>query len=231
MENFGNLGGWIRDYLHAIRGHSLAFLYRKPPQHYLGHIVEGKKPIVLIPGIFEKWQFLKAIADPLSLKGHPVYVPEHIGYNTKEVHRSAKLIRELIEKKDLRHVVIVAHSKGGLIGKDILAFFNQDERVEKVIAITTPFKGSDIVKFIPGKAIKELSPRSTIIKTLSEREEVNRKIVSIFGVFDNHVWPESSCYLGGAKNIQIGTYGHHKILFDKKAREIVASEIEAAPSL
>jgi len=227
-ENLGNLGHWIRDYLHAIHKQSLAFIYRKPPRHYLEHIIDGKKPVILIPGIFEKWHFLKAVADPLSLLGHPIYVLERMGYNTREIPHSAKLIRELIEEKNLRHVVIVAHSKGGLIGKYVLAFYNQDKRVEKVIAIATPFKGSAMATFIPGKAAEELSPRSKIIETLSERKEVNHKITSVFGVFDNHVWPESSCSLEGAKNIQVEVRGHHKILFDKKVREIVVSEIETA---
>jgi triacylglycerol esterase/lipase EstA (alpha/beta hydrolase family) len=221
-----NLKHWVLDYVHLAHKHSWAFVYRKPPTHYLGHIIEGKNPIILIPGVFEKWHFLKVVADPLSLKGHPIYAVEHIGYNTKEIHRTAKLIRELIEEKNLRRVIIIAHSKGGLIGKYILAFHNQDERVEKVITIATPFQGSGIVKFVPHRALKELSPESSVVQALSERKEVNHRIVSIFGIFDNHVWPESSCNLEGAKNIQVETYGHHRILFSAKVREIIMSEVE-----
>jgi len=217
---------WVKDYLHAAHKQSWAFIYRKPPEHYLGHIVKGKKPIILIPGIFEKWHFLKFIADPLSLKGHPIYALEHIGYNTKEVHHTANLVQELIKEKDLKNVIIIAHSKGGLIAKYILAFHNQDGRVKKAIAIATPFGGSHITKLIPHKAVKELAPEHEIIRTLSEKKVVNKKILSIFGVFDNHVWPESSCRLEGAKNIQVQVHGHHKILFDKQVREIIISEVE-----
>ena len=220
------VGYWIHDYLHALHKQSYAFLYRKPPKHYLGHIIANKYPIVLIPGIYEKWHFLKAIADPLSLKGHPIYVLEHLGYNTKAIPHSAKLVRELIDSEKLENVVIIAHSKGGLIGKYLLVFNNDDEKVKKLIAIATPFGGSHIVTLIPHKPAKELHPRSEIIRKLGERKDVNNKIVSIFGMFDNHVWPESSCVLGGAKNIKVGIYGHHKILFNKKIKEIVAAEIE-----
>ncbi len=223
-----NLKYWIRDYAHWTHKQSLAFLYRRPPAHYLGHTDKGKKPVVLIPGLLEKWQFLKAVADLLSLQGHPVYVVERIGYNTKEIHHAAKLVREFIEENGLRHVIIVAHSKGGLIGKYILAFHNQDRRVDKVITVATPFHGSAIVRSMPHPALKELAPESEVIRTLSEREEVNHSIVSIFGVFDNHVWPGSSCRLEGAKNIQIEAYGHHKILSDKKTREIIAAEAESS---
>ncbi|MEK7465318.1 MAG: hypothetical protein AAB631_00915 [Patescibacteria group bacterium] len=124
-SKFNNVIFWVHDYLHAIHKQSYAFLYRKPPAHYLGYVKHDKKPIILIPGVYEKWHFLKALADPLSRMGHPVYALEHLGYNTKEIHRSAQLVRELIDKQNLNNIVILAHSKGGLIGKYLLAFNNK----------------------------------------------------------------------------------------------------------
>lgn len=215
---------WVRDYFHLARGYS--FMFHKPPKHYLGYTLENKSPVILIPGITAKWQFLKAIADPISLKGHPVYAVERLGYNTKAIEHSAKLVRELIDEKNLRDVIIIAHSKGGLIAKYLLAYDNQDERVKKVIAIATPFQGSLAVKFLPGKAFKELHPESEMVKKLHSRSDINNKIISIFGEFDNHVWPTESCRLDGAKNIQVNVWGHHKILFDKHVRDIILDEIE-----
>lgn len=215
---------WVRDYFHLAKGHS--FMFHKPPKHYLGYILENKSPIILIPGVYSKWQFLKAVADPISLKGHPVYVVERLGYNTRTIDHSAKLIRELIDEKNLQNVIIIAHSKGGLIAEYLLTYDNQDGRVEKVITIATPFLGSYAVKFLPGKAFKELYPESEMIKRLNSENDINHKIVSIFGEFDNHVWPTGNCRLDGAKNIQVNVHGHHKILFDKRVHDIVLDEIE-----
>lgn len=222
------IGNWVRDYFYFAKGSS--FIFRKPPSHYLGHILENKSPIILIPGIYSRWQFLKEIADPISLEGHPVYIVENLGYNNKTIRHSAKLIRELIDEKDLKNVIIIAHSKGGLIAKHLLVYNNEDNRVIKVIAIATPFLGSQAVKFLPGKAFKELHPEGEMIKKLHSQSEVNHKIVSIFGEFDNHVWPTENCKLEGAKNIQIDVYGHHAILFDKQVHNIVLKEIEASNS-
>lgn len=221
-----NLHHWIRDYFYAFNKQGSSFLFSKPPEHYLNHILERRVPIIIIPGVFEKWYFMKEIADPLSLLGHPVYVLENLGYNTSEIHKTANLVSELINDKNLENIIIIAHSKGGLIGKDILVSFNQYQKVKKVIAIATPFKGSEITKYISHKIIKELSPESEIIKNLSKEIEVNQKIVSIFCNFDNHVWPETSSFLDGAKNIQIKENGHHKILSNKEVLEIVLSEVE-----
>jgi len=217
---------WVRDYLHAAKGHGLAFLSIKPPAHYLGYVKEGMAPIVLIPGIYTKWHFLKAIVDPLSSLGHPIYVVDKLGYNMKEIPHAAKLVRELIDEKNLRNVVIIAHSKGGLIGKYLLAKYNKDSRVRKMIAIATPFGGSCLVHLIPHRAAKELAPESEIVCELGKEKDINRFIVSIFGLFDNHVWPTLSCQLEGAKNIQVPVYGHHKILFSKETLDIVLKEAE-----
>ncbi|MDP2668829.1 MAG: alpha/beta fold hydrolase [bacterium] len=220
------IGYWVHDYLHAIHKQSYAFIYRKPLTHYLGFIEEGKSPIILIPGIYEKWHFLKAVADPLSRLGHPVYILEHLGYNINSIQDSAKLIRELIDEKKLEKVIIIAHSKGGLIGKYLLAFDNKDNKINKLITIASPFGGTNLVKMISHKSLKELRPDSEIIKRLQEENGVNSKIVSIYGTFDNHIWPESSCVLDSAKNIQVNEYGHHKILFSSEVKNIVLQEVE-----
>lgn len=215
---------WIRDYFYLAKGYS--FMFHKPPEHYLGFVSEDKPPVILIPGVYSKWQFLKAIADQISLRGHPVYAVEHLGYNTKSIDHSAKLIRELIDEKDLHNVIIVAHSKGGLIAEYLLTYENQDERVAKIIAIATPFLGSHAVRFLPNRAFKELHPESEMIKKLNSESDINHKIVSIFGEFDNHVWPTGNCRLDGAKNIQVNVHGHHKILFDKHVHNIILDEID-----
>ena len=217
---------WGIDYLHMLRGHARVFLYLRPPRHYLGHIVRGKEPIILIPGVVEKWHFLKEFADPLSLQGHPVYVIRKLGYNVKDIPRSGELISELIQEKNLKDVIIIAHSKGGLIGKHIFAFHNEKGEIKKLIAIATPFGGSRIARMLPGRHFKELLPESKTITLLHGEKDANRHIVSVFGTFDNHIWPQESARLEGAKNIQVDTYGHHRILFDKKVRDIVLREVK-----
>ncbi len=227
IKKVGRLAGhWILDYLHAFHKHSYAFIYKDPPDHYLGFIQDGKFPIILIPGHLEKWHFLKAIADPLSLKGYPVYEVGHIGYHTIAVHQSAELIRELIDEKKLKNVILIAHSKGGLVGKHLLAFNNSDGVIKKLITIATPWAGSHAARMVPHKIFHELRPQSETVNRLHAQKNINNKVVSIFGFFDNHVWPTKSCFLEGAKNIRVNTHGHHTILFTKETIDLVAKEVE-----
>src|SRR3989344_3367922 len=218
---------WIQDYLYLARRHAHALLVRKPPHHFLVRVLEGKAPVILLPGIYEKWHFLHAIAEPISHCGHRVYVLEHLGYNTRGIKESARMVRELIEKEDLRRVVIVAHSKGGLIGKELLLRHNDDGRIIRVITIATPFAGSHLAR-IPLKGISELHPSSEIIRALHEQQSANHLITSIYGVFDNHVWPNESAVLSGAENIQVEAHGHHAILGAPEVQRIVSEQVAKA---
>ncbi len=218
---------WIRDYLSAARDHARGFWYRSPPTDYLGRVEGSASPVILIPGLLGKWHSLKSLGDSLSQKGHPVYVLDRLGYNLKSIPGSAETVRELIREKDLKNVVIVAHSKGGLIAKYVLAFLDPDAAIRKVIAVATPFGGSRMAKLSPFRFHAELRPESEIIRKLRDVSGVNSKIVSIFGVFDNHVQPIESCRLAGARNIRVEIHGHHLILHDPKVGEMVIHEAGA----
>ncbi len=214
-----HIGHWIVDYVYMLRGQSTAFLYRKPPGHYLGYVIKNKAPIILIPGILEKWGLLKNLGDKISLEGHPVYIIPKLGYNLKDIPTSAKIVREMIDEKDIKNAVIVTHSKGGLIGKYLLSFFNTDERVTKMISIATPYSGTSLSKYLPVKQVKDFRADSEIIKQLQSHKEVNKRIISISPVFDNHVWEGS--LLEGAENITIDEKGHHKILYNRELVNII----------
>ena len=215
------LAYWLIDYIYLLRGQSHSFIYRKPPSHYLGHIVKSKNPIIFIPGLLEKWSVFTKFANKISLLGHPVYILSELGYNTKDVLVTAEIVQKLIQEKDLRNVVIIAHSKGGLIGKFVLAHLDKENRVKKLIAIAAPFAGTSLVKHIPIKHFKHLETAGEVIADLESHSEVNKKIISIYPIFDNHVWPQSSSVLKGATNIEVPVRGHHKVLFSKEVEDII----------
>lgn len=218
------IGSWIKDYLYLLKGYSLMYLHHKAPKHYLNFITEGKVPVILIPGIALRWDFLKDLGDKISLRGHPVYIVPKLGNNLTDIPKSARIVRDLIEENKLKNVIIVAHSKGGLIAKFLLLNFNKDNVIKGVIAIATPFSGSSLAGLIGHKSFKELSLGSKLIQNLNSHAAINNRIISIYPSFDNHV-PEGSV-LANAENIKVNVKGHHKILFDKKAQELVLEKID-----
>lgn len=217
---------WIIDYCYLLVGKIFMYVYKNPPKQYLNNVVKRKNPVILIPGNSNKWGFLKIIADTMSNLGHPVYIPHKLGSNLFNISTSAEIVREIIDKNNLKKVILLGHSKGGIIGKYILIHENKDDRIKCLIAIGAPFSGSNIVVHLPFRSIRELSPASEIIQQMNSNSKVNSKIVSIMPEFDNHVWHEKGSYLEGASNIKIPVKGHHKIVFDKTAIKKITELIE-----
>lgn len=217
---------WVHDYLYMIHGAFSSLVYIKPPKHYLGNVLDGKIPVVIIPGIFSKWGIMKKIADSISKLGHPVYIVPKLGYNLYTVPDSSKIVADVIDQEKLTNVILLAHSKGGLIGKHALIHHNKQNKIIGLVAIATPYSGSSMAELIPLDPIQELLKDSHVIKDLDTNTEVNNKIVSICPEYDNHVWSEKGSHLDGAKNILVTVKGHHKIVYDPDVIEIVKQSIE-----
>ena len=234
-----------------FRGAIGGLIYRKAPKHYLDRTIEGKVPVILIPGILGKWSFMKSLGDKISLQGHPVYIVPELGYNVFSIPSSARIVRtslkhifpkrghivpklsrgseaiqRIIENNKLERAVFVAHSKGGLIGKYFLAHYNKDDKVLGMVAIATPFSGSAMAKLIPFDPVRELDTDSKIIHDLEKHQDINDKIISIRPEYDNHVWAENGSYLEGAENIKVRVQGHHKIIFDPKVQKIILNSVD-----
>jgi triacylglycerol lipase len=218
---------WIIDYCYLLVGKLLMHVYRKPPKRYLNHVVKGKNPIVIIQGKSNRWGFLKKLSDAISKLGYPVYIVHKLGSNRLDIPTSAKIVREIIDKNNLRNVTLLGHSKGGVVGKYILIHEDIDRRIDHLIAIAAPFSGSKIVDHFPhNKSLREFSPKSKIIQEISSNKKVDSKIISIMPEFDNHIWADKGSYLEGAMNVKIATKGHHKIVFDKNTIKKIIELIE-----
>lgn len=223
------------DYGYMIRGAVISVVFRAPPKHYLGHVVENKNPIVIIPGIFERWSFMKPLGDKLSLLGHPVYIVPKIGYNILNIPVSAGILRKVVEKIELeyphRKVIFVAHSKGGLIGKYFLSHFDIKKRVLGMVSIATPYTGSAMASLISVQPLRELRGDSKLIADLQKKTNVNHKIISLCPEYDNHVWAKDGSRLEGAHNVILPVHGHHRVLFDNGVQEMVVKQVERLSTL
>ncbi len=226
--------GWIVDYAYMARGGAVMTYHKDPPKHFLGYTVDGKVPVILIPGIFGKWAFMKKIADIISFLGHPVYVIPELGYNTGTIPDSAQKVARVVKDVAAQHsstatprgAILIGYSKGGLIGKYFLLNHNADNFVRGMITIATPFSGSSFMSFLPSRAVQELHSKSEVILAMKHDRSVNHLITSISPEYDNHVWSDDGSHLDGAKNVRVPVSGHHKTLFDDTVIVEVCSAVE-----
>lgn len=218
---------WIKDCFYFFKAGTISYIFRDPPKHYLGHIVKGKNPIIILPGILGRWSFMKPLADVLSHDGHPVYVVPELRNNLFSIPLSAKLVRNLVEETDMKESIIVAHSKGGLIGKYLLSYENNEKRIIGMVSIASPFSGSSLARLIPHRSFWELLPDSQIVKKLKSDLKINKKIISIIPAYDNYVWAKEGSYLENAlENSVVEARGHNRIIFDKKMKQIIRGSID-----
>ncbi|MGR0218950.1 alpha/beta fold hydrolase [Agromyces sp. ZXT2-6] len=184
--------------------------------------------VVLLPGIYEHWSFMRPLGDALSAAGHRVRVVHGMGTNRRGVADTAKKLERALAKVPVPPAgrVIVAHSKGGLIAKQLLvaeadaagsASVDDGAGVPAgargllgVVAICTPFAGSRMARLIIDPSVRALLPSDETIVMLGRAASVNARIVSVFGRYDPHI-PGGSV-LDGATNIRVPVPGHFRIL-------------------
>ncbi|WP_279367786.1 esterase/lipase family protein [Microbacterium testaceum] len=213
-------GWWAQDYVYAVRAQARALRDRGAPDSLAAG--EGT-PIVLLPGIYETWRFMEPLARALHDRGHPVHVVTELGGNRRPIVESAGRVAELLIARGLDDVLLVAHSKGGLIGKHVMAFSPAGARVRGMVAVATPFGGSRYSRLMPTPSLRAFASGDATMRALAASADVNTRIVSIFGPFDPHI-PEGS-ELAGARNIVLARGGHFRVLEDPR---VIAEVLRAA---
>jgi pimeloyl-ACP methyl ester carboxylesterase len=208
------------DYPNAIRMRGLGFAARVPESYAAG----AARPVVLIPGVYERWHFLRPIADALVVAGHPVHVVRELGINDRAIPSSADRVLRFLSTQDLRGVALVAHSKGGLIGKAAM-LEDTDGRIDRLVAVATPFSGSRMADLMVLPALRAFRPAHAVIRRLVAEREVNARITSIFPSFDPHI-PEGSAVEGGT-NLELDVVGHFRILEHPAAIAAVVQAVSA----
>jgi hypothetical protein len=176
--------------------------------------------------VYETWHFLETVGRHLNSLGHPVYTIPSFRYNVRPISEMAELAVQYVLDNDLTNVAIVAHSKGGLIGKALMLTDAGEARVASMVAINAPFGGSDYAHLVPIRTLREFVPTHDTIVSLSQAAEVNHRITSIFSVWDPII-PNGSA-MDGAVNLELPITGHFRILDSKELLDAVANAVSGA---
>ena len=186
--------------------------------------IGDRSPVLMLPGLFESWHVMEPIAQRLHADGHPVYFTRAIGRNLGEIEPAAALAQAVLRGHGLRSVTIVAHSKGGLIGKRMMSVDDADERrVARMIAINTPFDGAPLAR-LAGRATRNLRPGSDALRALAEQLEVNERITTMVSSFDLHV--PHFAGLPGTEHVELDVIGHFRPLRDPGVVADIARRID-----
>lgn len=188
-----------------------------------------RAPVVLLPGVLERWPFMRGIGDRLHRAGHPIVVVPALGINRRGAPAQAELVADLLAERGLDDVIIVAHSKGGLIGKLAMLLPRSADRIRGMVTIATPFNGSPYARFFVDPSIREFAPNHPVIRSLAVEREVNSRIVSVWPAFDQHI-PTTSRLPGARSNVEVPGTGHFRILTSRPVLDAVERHVAAIES-
>ncbi|ADG74197.1 putative lipase transmembrane protein [Cellulomonas flavigena DSM 20109] len=216
---------WARDYAWIARAQVAASLRRQSATPTSG----AGAPVLLLPGIYETWPVMGTLARALHAAGHPVHTVPALGLNHRPLEASAQHAAAQLTELDLRGVVLVAHSKGGLIGKLLLTHPEVGPRVAGLVAVNTPFAGSVYARWFPARSVRALSPRDPHVLALARDVAAHARIWSVHARFDPHVPGGSE--LAGAVNVRLPLDGHFRLLDDPRLHAAVVEAVArlAAP--
>lgn len=176
----------------------------------------------MLPGVFESWRFVRPLIHWLHQWGHPVYVIEELGANRLPIAGGAALVLDTLRHHDLHNVTVVAHSKGGLVGK--LAMLRDHEgRISSLIAVCTPFAGSSRAQLLAWAGTAELRPQAELIRSLSAQHQVDDRITAVSVRYDEHV-PEGTA-LPGAHNVSLPISGHFRATGHPATLQVIATQL------
>jgi len=211
---------WAADYVYAARRQLAVLSFpwaigRPRPTPVAWHRGDPDLPeVFLVPGVYEHWTFLRPLGDALAAAGHRVRVVHGLGVNRRTIPSTADRLGAVLAQTPASESgrVLVAHSKGGLIGKHLLVSSGEAGALGVIglVAVATPFGGSRLASLFIVPSIRAFRPQDETILTLGRETSVNGRIVSVFGPWDPHI-PEGSA-LDGAANIAVPTSGHFRVL-------------------
>jgi triacylglycerol lipase len=216
---------WWRatDYAYVLRRQVEGAVRPGGPDAYLTPARPQQPDVVLVPGLYESWHFLRPVAEHLHGHGHRVHVLPALGYNRGPIPAAAHHLGRFVVEKDLHDVAVVAHSKGGLIGKLAMLREDPDSRIASMVAVNTPFAGSSYARWVPLPSVRAFVPTDATLLALAAEGEVNARITSVFSHWDPHI-PDGST-LAGALNVRLSTAGHFRVLKDPVCLQVVLDQV------
>ncbi len=206
-----------------------------------------RRPILLLHGYGASRRVFNLLEGRLRKDGFSVFSLNLGGifdkFNTKSIPQLARHVAQKIESLYQRHsikdkLVIIGHSKGGLIGRCYIKDFNGRKRVKQLITLGTPHRGNPwamLGLLTPlgffTRSLRQMAPISPFIRRLNKTPWPRGvKVVSIFSKADTmcpypspvlQTWRNSS----RIKNIEVADVGHAEFLATKKVYRLIRREL------
>jgi hypothetical protein len=174
-------------------------------------------PVLLVHGLVDNRSVFSVMQRSLRRRGFA-----HVGtwnYSpllTDVARGAADLgvhIERICEQTGYDRVHVVGHSLGGLIARHYVQRQGGDRRVESLVTLGTPHRGSVLAHVVPTPLIRQLRPGSPLLRELGEPAPTCRtRVTAIYSDLDQMVLPTNSGRCDhpdlAARNVLVRGVGH-----------------------
>ncbi len=173
----------------------------------------GSRPVMLIHGVLCNRGIWRSWLGPLCAAGFgPVRAVDlEPLFEDLEIHAQtvATALAALQRECGGARVTIIAHSMGGLVARAALRRAGPTV-VRDIATIASPHHGTLLAYLLPGRAPRQMRPRSPWLRALAADEGARTKvpITSIYSAQDNLIVPARSAVLSGGRKLQFVGVGH-----------------------
>jgi triacylglycerol esterase/lipase EstA (alpha/beta hydrolase family) len=226
-------GGHALSYLrHLARGNRLQ------RRAFFETVSEERPPVLLIHGFLGTRGSMFPLERRLLADGVCVFSFNLGTFNTRDIRRSAFLIHRKIEsilaQTPVKHIDILGHSMGGLIGLYYVKKLGGAEKVRKLIMMGTPLRGTWTAAAgiatlgLFSSSSWQLLPRSHFLRELAAGSLPPLVEYYTIGAARDWVTPLSSTHLDGATQLTV-PLGHSSLVVSNEVYERILWALRREP--
>jgi pimeloyl-ACP methyl ester carboxylesterase len=153
-------------------------------------------PVVLVHGLVDNRSVFSVMRRGLRRRGFTQICTWNYSPLLSDVTRGAAdlgaRIEQICEQTGHDRVHVVGHSLGGLIARHYVQRQGGDRRVESLVTLGTPHRGSVLAHLLPTPLGRQLRPGSPILRALEEPTDCSTRLTAIYSDLDQVVLPTNA---------------------------------------
>ena len=191
-------------------------------------------PVVLVHGLVDNRSVFAVMRRGLRRRGFTQICSWNYSPLLTDLRRGASAlgshIDQICERTGHERVHVVGHSLGGLIARYHVQRQGGDRRVESLVTVGTPHGGSLLAHVVPTPLVRQLRPRSPLLRELDEPvASCSIRMTAIYSDLDQVVLPTSAGRCDppdlGSRNLLFRGIGHMSLPRDPGVVDEVAATL------
>jgi len=208
----------------------------------------GGEAVLLIQGFFQTRRVMESLEERLRADGFRVvsfHLGGLLGLNTRSIPTIARMIdgkmRRLLDRSEARHVHVIGHSMGGLVGRYLVQCAGGAEYTRSLVTLGTPHHGTPTAALggalgllMVSRALWQLFPISPLVKELRDgRFPGDVRLVSVYSKHDV-ICPWQTSVLTprdgeDVRNVMVKGLGHMDLVEDPYVYGLILRELVDKP--